>query len=90
MYDADKYYELTTEDVYPARKIVIDTLKLAPDGYTLTMEDINALGRMLAYGHAGGDYTGFREAVVYLWMSYRIQAGALHLLLEMVSDDGDQ
>lgn len=73
MKSTDKYYEGDSEAVFRAQGEVARTVKdgLYPGG--LTVEDVNALGRILAWRRASGDDSGaFEHVVDYLWMSYRI------------------
>lgn len=81
----DKYYEIERGDAEAAQKKILTAAIAENDMEScLTMEDINALGRLLAYQQKVGGTDGQYEAVVdFLWMSCRVSYSLKIRLLEL-------
>lgn len=86
MKSTDKYYEIDRDTAFHAQSRVMDAIACASEPHHLTMEDINALGRILAYGKSSGDTRHFENAVDFLWMSSRIEINHKMLLLDLIDE----
>lgn len=90
MKSTDKYYEIGHHLVLKAQSRIVEALSMAPEKHSLTTEDVNALGRLLAYRMNGGDDGGhFEHAVDYLWMSFRIEINQKMLLLDLLDNESE-
>ena len=86
----DKYYEIDRSPALKAQTAILEILSES-DEKSLTMEDINALGRFLAYRRERDNTAGQYEAIVdYLWMSYRIDLQTKLRLLELAESQGNE
>ena len=89
MNNTDKYYEIDKETAYGQQKRIMDALCTSAEKHNMTMEDINALGRILAYRIANSDDNSQYEHVVdFLWMSFHIETNHKALLLDLLEDEG--
>lgn len=83
----DRFYESDRDTAFKAQHHIIEAIFESNEKYCLTSEDINALGRFLAYRLESGDDNGQYEAVVdFLWMSFRIGINHKMLLLDLVNE----
>ena len=84
---ADKFYELQENAIHDARTAVISTLGMVPKNSNMTLEDIYALARILAYRWQDGYDGGMYEHVVnYLWMTFRIETRHKMCLLDLLEE----
>lgn len=87
MKSTDKFYEIDRDAAFNAQRCVVEALAGSNEKHHLTMEDVNALGRILAYRLESGDDGGQYEHVVdFLWMSSRIEINHKMLLLDLLGD----
>lgn len=86
MKSTDKYYNLSQDTVFKTQSQIMDVIGYASEAHHLTMEDINALGRILAYGKASGDTSHYEHAVDFLWMASRIEINHKMLLLDLLEE----
>lgn len=83
----DRFYEIDRDTAFKAQHRIIESISESNEKYCLASEDINALGRFLAYRLESGDDNGQYEAVVnFLWMSFRITINHKMLLLDLVNE----
>lgn len=85
----DKLYEVDKEDVLKSWNMIFSALSETHEMFFMTVEDINALSRILAYRLTSGDDNGMYEHTVdFLWMSFRIELNHKMLLLDLLDKGG--
>lgn len=88
MKTTDKFYEIKNDDVHFNASRIIDALNECSEKHYLTMEDINALARLLTYKATlkGNYHEEYEHAIDYLWMSFHIEQNHKMCLLDLVDE----
>ena len=93
--DVKKFYEADRKEVFNAQHTIMGVLSRSTEtaervARELNMEDINALGRILAFElkNEHEALNAYEHVVDYLWMSYRITFRQKEKLLGLIETPG--
>ena len=84
MKSTDIFYEIDRDAAMKEQIRILEALSYDSEKRDVTMEDIDVLGRILAWQKQSGETGMFENIVDYLWMSFRIGLNAKMLLLDLL------